>query len=94
MGSYDGAEICEFVGLYILNKLTEVYKNNSSTGLHRDDGLAVFQGIGPRTSDKIRKNFLVIFSELGLNITAQANMKVVNYLDITLDLTNDKHFSF
>ena len=55
-----GSEICELVGLYILNKLTEVYKNNSSIGLFRDDGLAVFQGIGPRTADKIRQKFLVI----------------------------------
>ena len=74
MRTYDGAEICELVGLYILNKLTEVNKNNYSIGLYRDNRLAVFQGIGPRTADKIRKNFSVIFSDLGLNITAQANL--------------------
>ena len=91
MGSYDGAEKCELVGLYIVNKLSGVYKNNSSIGLYRDDGLAVFRGIGARTKDKIRKNVSVIFNEFGLNITEQANLKVVNYLDITLNLPNEKY---
>ena len=39
MGSYDGAEICELVGLYLLNKLSTVI-DKSSVGLYRDDGIA------------------------------------------------------
>ena len=46
MGSCDKTETCKLVGLYILNKLTDVYKNNSSINLYRVDGLVVFQGIG------------------------------------------------
>ena len=38
MGSYDGAEICEFVGLAFLNQLSTVI-DKSSVGLYRDDGL-------------------------------------------------------
>ena len=94
MGSYDGAEICELVGLFILSKLTAVYKRNSSIGLYRDDGLAAFEGIGSRTADKIRKNFSAIFNETGLNITVQAHLKVVNYLDITLDLNSGKYYPY
>ena len=44
MGSYDGAEVCELVGLYILNRSNEKY-DKESTGLYRDDGLAVFSNI-------------------------------------------------
>ena len=94
MGSYDGAEICELVGLFILGKLTAVYKRSSSSGLYRDDGLAAFEGIGPRSADKIRKNFSAIFNETGLNITAQDHPKVVNYLDIILDLNSGKYYPY
>ena len=42
MGSYDGAEICELVGIYILSSLTkEIQKEHS--GLYRDDGVNYFK---------------------------------------------------
>ena len=37
MGSYDGVQICELVGLFILSKLKDTFGNN--IGLYRDDGL-------------------------------------------------------
>ena len=36
-GSYDGAEACELVGLYVLSKLQDLGIN---VGIYRDDGLA------------------------------------------------------
>ncbi len=42
MGSFDGAEICELIGLFILNKLATKY-GNDNIGLYRDDGLAIFK---------------------------------------------------
>ena len=44
-GSYDGAEVCELVGLYLLHKLQRLFTNNSSVGLYRDDGLAVVNNL-------------------------------------------------
>ena len=44
MGSFDGAEICELVGLYFLNILSNKY-DNGSIRLYRDDGLAAFNNI-------------------------------------------------
>ena len=41
MGSYDGAEICELVGVYILHVLGEKYRK-VKIGLYRDDGLTCF----------------------------------------------------
>ena len=35
MGSYDGAEICELVGLFILDKLRAEFKNDN-TGLYTE----------------------------------------------------------
>ena len=42
MGSYDGAEVCELVGLFILNDLCNEY-GKDNIGLYRDDGLAIFK---------------------------------------------------
>ena len=40
MGAFDGAEVCEMVGLFMLQKLkTEI--TTADIGLYRDDGLAV-----------------------------------------------------
>ena len=39
MGSYDGAEVCELIGLFILNTLQDRF--GKDVGLYRDDGLAV-----------------------------------------------------
>jgi len=44
MGSYDDAEVCELVGLFILNDLCNIY-GKENIGLYRDDGLAVFKNI-------------------------------------------------
>jgi hypothetical protein len=40
MDCFDGAEICELVGLYILNDLSRKF-GNDFVGLYRDDGLAL-----------------------------------------------------
>ena len=44
IGSFDAAEICELVGVYILNILGEKY-GRERTGLHRDVGLACFENV-------------------------------------------------
>ncbi len=87
MGSFDGAEICELVGLYALNKLRTRFGNNN-IGLYRDDGLALIEGTSLRLADKARKDLCSAFQELGLKITAEVNYKIVNFLDVTLNLTN------
>jgi hypothetical protein len=83
MGSYDGAEICEIVGLFLLSELQAKYGNN--IGLYRDDGLAAFNE-SPRTIEIIKKDICRIFANHKLKITIVANKKSVNYLDVTLDL--------
>ena len=48
------------------------------------------RNMSPRTADNTRKKFHQIFDEVGLKITVQANLKIVNFLDITLNLTTKK----
>ena len=42
MGAYNGGEVCELVGTYMLNLLSKKY-NKKDFGLYRDDGLAVLK---------------------------------------------------
>ena len=79
-----GAEICDIVRLYILSQLTEVIPA-PDIGLYRDDGLAVSMAT-PRQIELIKKKICQIFERNGLKVTIEANTKIVNFLDITLDL--------
>ena len=83
MGSFDGAETCELVGLFLLSKLPPEYRND--IGLYRDDGLAAFDK-QPRAIENIKKQICRTFNEHNLKITIEANKKCVNYLDVTFDL--------
>ena len=82
MGSFDGAEVCELVGLYLLSQLQHLAMN---VRLYRDDALAITNK-RPREVENMKKEMCRIFKDNGLNITIDANKKVVDFLDITLDL--------
>ena len=91
MGSFDGAELCELVDLYILHILGAKYGKHRK-GLYRDDGLACFGYTSGPQADRIRKNFIKIFKEdFNLTITCETNLKAVNFLDVTLNLTTGKY---
>ena len=42
MGAFDGAEVCELIGLYALWNIKQKL-NMESVGLYRDDGLGVLK---------------------------------------------------
>ena len=84
MGSYDGAEVCETVGLYLLTRLQPL---GIPLGLYCDDGLAISDKT-PRQAENDRKRIVKIFEEEGLKITSQANLDKVDFLDISLDLVS------
>ena len=84
MGSFEGAEVCECVSLYILS-LLQFLKINF--GLYRDDGLGVSL-LTARQTENLKKEICKVFKENKLSITIEVNHKVVNFLDITLDLNS------
>ena len=53
MGSLDGAETSELVGLYILNKIKQELPHDH-IGLYRDDGLAIIDNGNGQKSLKDR----------------------------------------
>ena len=93
MRSYDGAEICELVGLFILNKLSEKFGKNN-IGLYRDVGLMLLSGSGKGLADKARKSLHCIFHKLGFKITAEVNNQIVNYLDVTFNLQTGRYSAY
>ena len=62
MGCYDGAEIWELVGIFILNKLSNITDKNS-IGLYRDDSLSVFDKLSGPQIEKKRKKIMKIFKD-------------------------------
>ena len=90
MGSYDGAEICEFVGLFILSELSTVLEK-SEVGLYRDDGLAIVRNMSAQQADQLRKRIIKVFHDIGFDIEIQINLKVVDFLDITFDLNHETY---
>lgn len=89
MGAFDGAEVCELVGTYLQHKLSETY-DIKNFGLYRDDGLSVFKNVSGSQSERIKKDLKSKFREYGdgLEIVIECNKKIVNYLDITLNLND------
>ena len=87
MGSYDGAEICELVGIYVLTRLATIIKK-SDCGLHKDDGLVILRNVNRQQIDRTRKSIIKIFKDVGVSIDIETNSKVVDFLDITFNLNN------
>ena len=53
MGSFDGAEVCELVGLYLLKILKSEF-GEKNIGLYRDDGLSCFENKSGPELEKIK----------------------------------------
>ena len=87
MGAFDRAEVCELVGSFLLQKLSEKYKRKD-LALYRDNGLAIFKNVNGPDPEKIKKHFCNLFIDHDLELTIQRNRKVVNFLEVTLNLGN------
>ena len=93
IGVYGGVEVYEFVGSFSLYQLSDKY-NKKDIGLYRDDGLAVFKNKGGPQAKRIKKDFQNFFQENDLNIVFKCNLKIVDYLDATLNLLNNTYKIF
>ena len=89
MGTYDGAEVCKLVGTYMLSLISKKYYKKDFR-FYRDDGLGVVKNKSGPGTEKIRKNIQKIFKENKSDIAIQCNMKIVHYLDVSLNLNNSK----
>ena len=88
MGSFDGAEVAELCGLYLLEKLIEakIGLTRACTGLYRDDGLALTQARN-RTGQKMVEKIRDFFKSHGLKLSkCEHGLKSVDFLDLTFHI--------
>ena len=88
MGSFDSAEVCELVGLYLVNNIKSPL-GSSNVGLYRGNGLViVHKANGPKV-DRLKKDIISLFKDEGLSITTD-----IEFLDVSFNLNTGKYFLF
>ena len=92
MGSWDGAEIAELCGIYLLDRLTndDGPFETSLVGLYRDDGLGIAIGTD-RLRNQVRKRIEAIFKDEGLKITTEINMTKTDFLDVRQNFETNQY---
>ena len=85
MFAYDGAKVCEHVGSFSVYALSLKY-NKTNIGLYKDDRLAVFRNVSSTHCEKIKKEFQKLFWQHGSKLILKCNIKIVDFLDITLNV--------
>ena len=86
MGSFDGAETSELVGLYLISKVSKII-DNARLGLYRDDGLALITNCNGQKLDRIRKKLHQTSKDKGLKITVELCDENVDFLDNSLNVS-------
>ena len=90
MGSKDGAETRELLGLFSLYSIGEKL-NKDNIGLYSDDGLAYFKNNNGHQNDKIRRELIKIFQTNVLKLQIKCDLKSADFLDITFDLNTGSY---
>ena len=89
MGCFDGAEVCELVGTYILNHLKDTFQHHR-VGLYRD-ALVVVKGLSGPEIERMKKRMIKIFKDGGFKIIIKGDFKIVNFLDVTFKLRKNTY---
>lgn len=93
MGSFDGAEICEFVGIYIIHLVRSKFPM-LNFGLYRDDGLGFYNSLPGPTTCRLQKDLIKLFQSLNLRITCDFNLTQINFLDVTMNIKTAKYWPY
>ena len=67
MGIYDGSEICELAGAYILSRWSIIIDKKDYC-LYRDNGLLFLRNVHRQQIDRVRKNVIQLFKDIGFLI--------------------------
>ena len=84
-GCCDDSEVCEIVGSCMLNLLSNIL-GKDFVSLYRDDSLAIARNLSGPEIERKRKAIIKLFKIYGLNIRIQTNLKIVNFLDVKMNL--------
>ena len=92
MESFDGAKVCEMVGLFLSHQLAKLV-GKSNIGLYRDDDLAIVDASGPDL-ERLRKKIIKLLQSHGSKIISSTNLVQTDFLDVTLDLKLRKYWPY
>ena len=70
MDAYDGAEVCELIGIFILPLLSK-HINENHIGLYRDESLAILKNTSDPEAEKLKKKLQKLLKENDLDIIIQ-----------------------
>ena len=79
MGCFDGAEVCELVGTYLLNQLPHLF-DKKFIGLYRNDGVGIIKNKSGPEIESIKKALTKTLNDHELQITVEANIEVLIFL--------------
>ena len=68
---------------------------NINFGLYRDDGLGTIRNTPKTTLTRLTKDIFKLFkTEFGLSITMDTNLTIVNFLDVTFNLSTNRYYPY
>ena len=93
MGAYHGAEVCELVGLFMLDQMQSTFPQ-LNFGLYRDDGLGDHRRMPGPDLERMKKGIVALFKSHGLRITIETKLRQADFLDTTLSLEHETYSPF
>ena len=92
MGSFNGAEICDLIGLFLLNEIkkSKIFTDNEF-GLYRDDGLGIIRSKSPRSAENTAKYLIKLFKQNGFKITTETGLFQTDFLDVSFNILNSSY---
>ena len=84
MGSYDGADLCELIVIYI-ESLLEGTLEKDQMDLYHDDGIIILRNTNSQQTDKIGKKILSIFKSIDFKIEITINLRKVDFLEVNFN---------
>ena len=93
MGSFDGAELCGLIEIYIQSLLTDSIEliTKENIGLYQDNGLILLHNVNSQQTDRLRKRIIKKFQSIDFKIEIATNLQEVDFLDVTFNLINNTH---
>ena len=83
----------DLVGLYILDLLCRIV-SPEQMGLYHNDGIIYIPNSDGPNSSRIQKKIIRAFKFLGFKIEVSSNNRILNFLDVTLNLSNNTYKPF
>ena len=76
-----------YANLLVLCSLAKLI-SKKYCGLYSDDGLLILRNVNGQQIDRMRKSIIRIFKDIGFAIDIETNLKTVDFLGITFNLSS------